>query len=252
MDPHKIRTELRPVLDAIHAAAAGWTVAVCSRERRMLGGLALLLDDCSITETSIAELLSRPLPETQQVLVIAGDGLDDGGADVLLDQLRESHPGRCRTVVVLSLAVVQERLECIWRKGPDAIVCLEACGEGQLLRAILSVLHGQGSVDPTLQRRLQQPSAAPLRLTEREQQLLIAIARGQDSSTIAALQQVRSDSIRRNLSALYRKVGVKNQRGLIAWGLQQGLLRPHDLQVGLRRHLHDPGRSRHRSATADH
>lgn len=124
--------------------------------------------------------------------------------------------------------------------------------KGQLLRAILLVLQGQGLVDPGLRQRLQQTSEAPPVLSDREQPLLLAVARGHDSDTIAALQQVRSDSIRRNLSALYRKVGVRNQRGLIAWGLQQGLLRPPDLHDAVPRQLHDPGHSRHRRRSADH
>ena len=28
---------------------------------------------------------------------------------------------------------------------------------------------------------------------------------------------------------LYRRTGVRDQRSLLAWGLDQGLLRPHDL-----------------------
>ena len=33
---------------------------------------------------------------------------------------------------------------------------------------------------------------------------------------------------------LYRRTGVTNQRGLIAWGLEHGLLRTHDLVCQLR------------------
>lgn len=252
VDPEQIREVLRPVLEAIHSAATGWTVAVCSRERALLGGLALLLEDCRFAEGSIAELLAQPLPTERRLLLICGDRLEDGGVDVLLEQLRLSHGGRCHSVVILPATIAQERLECIWRSGPDAIVCREACGDGQLLRSILHVLQGHGSVDPGLRRRLQQASEAPPVLNEREQQLLIAVARGHDSRTIASLQQVRSDSIRRNLSALYRKVGVKNQRGLIAWGLEQGLLRPPDLLVSPRPQLHGSGHSRHRQPAADH
>ncbi len=252
MDPVEIREVLQPLLDAIHAAAAGWTLAACSHERYLLGSLVMLLEDCSIAECSIAELLAQPLPADRRLLLICGDGLEDGGVDLLLEELRLSHPGRCHAVVVLPAAIPQERLAHVWRSGPDALVCREACGEGQLLRAILLVLQGQGLVDPGLRQRLQQNSEAPPVLSDREQQLLLAVARGHDSDTIAALQQVRSDSIRRNLSALYRKVGVRNQRGLIAWGLQQGLLRPPDLQDAVRPQLHDPGHSRHRRRSADH
>ena len=79
-------------------------------------------------------------------------------------------------------------------------------------------------------------------MKERERELLLAVARGHSSATIAALHQVRSDSVRRSLSALYRKVGVKDQRGLIAWGLEQGLLRPPDLLPPPRATVHQASR----------
>jgi DNA-binding CsgD family transcriptional regulator len=49
-------------------------------------------------------------------------------------------------------------------------------------------------------------AGTPLDLSPRERELILAVARGH--------------SIRRSLSALYRKVGVRNQRGLVAWGLE--------------------------------
>ena len=53
--------------------------------------------------------------------------------------------------------------------------------------------------------------------------------RGRSSREIAALRQVRCDSVRRQISHLYRKADVCNQRSLLAWALEQGLLRPADL-----------------------
>ena len=64
--------------------------------------------------------------------------------------------------------------------------------------------------------------------------LILALAHGQRVSDIAAGRQLRCDSVRRQLSHLYRRTGVRDQQALVAWGIDQGLLRPHDLVQQLR------------------
>ena len=241
------------MLEAITAAAAeGWTLAICSPERGFQAAVALLFDSCSLCAGSIAELLALPLPDHGRLLVICGDRLPDGGADTLIEELQQRLGAqRLQVLVILPRTVSQERLERIWQSGVAALVCRQNSGDGQLLRAVLQVLRGQSVLDPGLRRRLQHcdtsgamdPAGAiagPEVMTAQDRELLLAVARGHSSATIAALHQVRSDSVRRSLSHLYRKVGVRNQRGLIAWGLEQGLLRPPDL------------RPPHRSGESDH
>ncbi len=259
MTPDQIRARLQPLLQLITAAADGWTVAICSNEQWLRGSLAMVLDCCSLAAGSIAEFLALPLPAHGQVLVICGDQGMDGGADEVIGQLRQAvGKHRCHFLVILQESVGQERLEQIWRCGADALVCHEACGEGQLLQAILLVLRSQCSLDPGLRQRLQQApdrqvqASAAVALSERERELLLAVARGYSSSKIAVLQHIRSDSVRRALSALYRKVGVDDQRGLVAWGLEQGLLRPLDLRALPRLAAHPATGSRHRSQAAVH
>ncbi|MFM7677128.1 MAG: response regulator transcription factor [Synechococcus sp.] len=72
-----------------------------------------------------------------------------------------------------------------------------------------------------------------MELSPREQELILAVARGHTSRQIAALQQLRSDTVRRRLSQLYRRVGVRNQRALVAWGLARGLIRQPDLAAAV-------------------
>ena len=234
VDVDQYRAQLRALQDEIVLAAEGWTVVACSPQRHEKTAAMLLFESCSLTASSIADLLHQPYPPAGPVLVLCNDNCPDGGADELVFQLSQqlgSH--RRHFVVVLPQTITQERLQRIWRCGVDVLLCHESCGDGRLLRAVLLALHGRGSIDQDLQRRLQCPDGNPLgpiEIKEQERELLLAVARGHSSATIAALRQVRSDSVRRSLSALYRKVGVKNQRELIAWGLEQGLIRPPDLQ----------------------
>ena len=93
----------------------------------------LLLERCGEVTSSLAELLAIQLLETQRRLVICDDGLSDGGAVELVQQLRQrySHE-RCRVLIVVDPAINQQRLEQLWRCGPDGLGCLEHCGQGVL------------------------------------------------------------------------------------------------------------------------
>ncbi|WP_398335606.1 hypothetical protein [Vulcanococcus sp.] len=85
-----------------------------------------------------------------------------------------------------------------------------------------------------MQQRLQPGQCRLHQLSGEEQELIVDLARGHTCGEIALLRQRRCDSVRRALSNLYRRVGVRDQRALVAWGLEQGLLRPSDLVCQLR------------------
>ncbi|MCT0225595.1 LuxR C-terminal-related transcriptional regulator [Synechococcus sp. CS-1328] len=235
-----IRATIQPLLRSIAAASEGWTLAICSPDRMWLTASALLLERCTLIARSIAEFLTLPLPQQGRLLLLCDDQCADGGADDLIAQLRSLlGPERCRVVVCLAADVPQERLESLWRCGMDGICSRAAGREGALLQTILMVLRGQSCLDPLFRERLRTPSAVlgaegrAVQLTGREQELIVAVARGYTSRQIAVLQQLRSDTVRHRLSQLYRKVGVPNQRGLIAWGLDHGVIRRPDLGAAL-------------------
>jgi DNA-binding NarL/FixJ family response regulator len=98
------------------------------------------------------------------------------------------------------------------------------------LQAVLDLMAGRPCIDPVFDRRLRRRERHPRgQLSPAERELLLALAWGRSSAEIAALRQVRCDTVRRQRSHLYRKAGVADQRGLLAWALEQGLLRPPDL-----------------------
>ncbi|MCP9793467.1 response regulator transcription factor [Vulcanococcus limneticus Candia 3F8] len=258
LDPAALRASTRHLLTDIATAAEGWTVAICSEDLLLRASGALLLDCCSLVAGSIGELLIQLEATAGPLLVVCGDDCADGGADALIEQLRSAlGAARCRFVVVLADSVAPERLQRIWSSGAEALCCLQACGQGQLLHALLMVLRGQSCLDPLLRQRLQQPLALrgadgqALELSSREQELIAAVARGHNSREIAALHQLRGDTVRRYLSNLYRKVGVRDQRGLISWSLAHGLIRLPDLHSHPRPLQLGAEGSRHRSLGAD-
>jgi DNA-binding NarL/FixJ family response regulator len=87
------------------------------------------------------------------------------------------------------------------------------------------------SVDGAFRRRLKRSHRCTEQpaLSSKELELIHLLARGHNGPQIAALRQRRCDCIRRQLSVIYRKTGVRNQRGLIAWALAHGVIRQLDL-----------------------
>lgn len=168
-----------------------------------------------LTGEAAAIVLREELPRwCQGRLLVLCDDLDpDGGAIELIQQLRQRHGAhRCRFLVCLHSTIHQERLERIWRCGVDGLSCLDHCGNGHILQTLLILMRGLTCMDPLFTQRLRRLGAEALehQLEERDLQLIQALARGRSCREIAALWQLRYDSVRRLLSSLYHRVGVRN------------------------------------------
>jgi DNA-binding NarL/FixJ family response regulator len=235
MTPGKITNLLnqkQPVADA----AQGWTVVVCSADNELGAMAALLLPHCTPAAGSVTELLAGLPVGIEQLLVICDDTLPDGGATELMQQLRAAQPqATCRFLAYLPRTMAPERLEQLLAQGCDALCCRSSGGTGTVLSALVQALHGQQSVDEVFRRRLRRGSCGHSQrlLKPAEQELLLLVTRGHKAPQIADLRQRRYDTIRRQLSAIYRKTGVQDQRGLIAWALAHGVIRPLDLDSGI-------------------
>ena len=229
--PHPLSALHRRVIEACQ----GWTIAVCSRNTQ-IAVISTLLFERPLLSGSIAELLAQLPAAGAPLLLIADDDLPDGGADLLIELVRTAHgSGSCRVLIYLPRAINDARLQRLWHGGADALLSLESGGSGLGLNAILELVAGRPCIDPAFNQRLRRPHT--VRLRPREQELILALARGRSTREIAALRQVRCDSVRRQLCNLYRKTDVHDQQGLLAWGLEHGVLRPPDLACRLHRSL---------------
>ena len=236
---------LAPLHRRVVEACQGWSIAVCSRNTQ-IGVISSLLLEQPVLSGSIAELLGRLPSGASPLLLIADDDLPDGGADLLIEQVREqrrSQPGSadCRALIYLPRAIPDARLQRLWLGGADALLSLESGGSGLGFNAVLELVAGRSCIDPVFNQRLRHPHS--VRLRPQEQELILALARGRSTRDIAALRQVRRDSVRRQLCNLYRKTDVHDQQGLLAWGLEHGVLRPPDLACRLHRSLSRPAAS---------
>ena len=122
MEPAAIYGHHQPLHRQVLAACEGWRIAVCSGNAQVTVITKLLLEQ-TLKSRSIAELLAQ-LPEANEpLLVISDDNLPDGGADLLMDQVR-ARPGQglVRFLIVLPLAIADERLQQLWQQGADALL----------------------------------------------------------------------------------------------------------------------------------
>lgn len=141
--------------------------------------------------------LARHRPEVA-VVDISETGPFVAGA---IEPLRRAHPG-------LSI-VLTSRCQRVLPAPPQAVGAASFIRAGSpteeivaAVRAVLSIDHAQPA-----------PSAAPPRadLNDRERELLVLISRGATSREIAAHLHLGPDSVKKNASALYRKLGVRNR-----------------------------------------
>jgi DNA-binding NarL/FixJ family response regulator len=242
MNPQTYLEHLELLRQAIRELSEHWTMVLCTPDQCLVAVTTLLLEQAIPVAASTAELLTLELPQEHRLLVICDDSGSDGGAEELMLQMRYRHgPRRCHFLIGLERNVPQQRLERLWRSGAHAILCRQNCGEGQMMQAIAVLMRGNTFLDPALGERLRHPlacsvlMASHLTLSAREEELIRLVAHGRNSREIAALKQVRDDSVRHELSELYRKTGVRSRDGLLAWGLEHGLIRSHDLRARLKR-----------------
>ena len=155
-----------------------------------------------------------------------------------LERIRASAP----RVAVVILTTYNE--DAFLLRGLQAGACgylLKDCPLETLLHAIRAAARGETLLQPEMVARLLKAqagaAASPLavtragnkpRLTERELEILAAVARGERSKEIAARLGLTRRTIETYLTAIYQKLEVDSRAAAVAVALEQGLLRPKE------------------------
>lgn len=96
-----------------------------------------------------------------------------------------------------------------------------ARGEALLSPEVLArVLAGPGAPAPVVPAS----GPGPLALTEREREVLAAVARGERSKEIAARLHITERTVKAHLASIYNKLGVDSRAAAVAVAAQRGLL----------------------------
>lgn len=146
---------------------------------------------------------------------------DDSGIDVIRDLSRKSIP-------CVALSVVDD--------SQDVLAALRAGARGYLLKsdrierlvaAIGEALGGESPLSGGIAHHLVeaiQPSELPVELTERERDVLVALARGLTYQEAADALGLKLGTVQGYVKAIYAKLDVTSKTEACAWALRHGLV----------------------------
>ena len=197
----------------------------------------------------------RLILETEEDLALVGEAANGEEAlslcaelkpDVVLMDLRM--PGVDGLTAIERLHVQQPEVAVVilTTYNEDALMLrgLQAGARGYLLKdtsraalfdTIRAAARGETLLGPDIMARVlahatsPAPAKAPsedVSLTDREREVLAAVARGERSKEIAAHLGISERTVKAHLASIYEKLGVDSRAGAIAAAAQRGLLPP--------------------------
>jgi len=204
----------------------------------------LVADDQEIVRTGLAMILSAQ--DGIEVVATAVDGQD------AVEQARALRPDVCLldirmprlngieatralagpdvadplAIVVVTTFDLDEYVYGALQAGAKGFL-LKDCGPALLTHAVRAAADGGSLIAPTVTTRLLKSFAmadAPVqptsRLTDREEQVLLAVARGLTNHEVAAELYISLSTVKTHLGSLMAKLGVRNRVELALWAYQ--------------------------------
>jgi NarL family two-component system response regulator YdfI len=200
-------------------------------------GLCLILEteaDFEVVGEAADGASAVRLAEEMQPQVVVMDlrmpGLDGIAA---IDQIRTRWPA----IAVVILTTYNE--DELMLRGLRAGACsylLKDTNRQTLFDTLRAAVRGEVLLNPDVLARVlgqaslpqARPSQAPgdgVTLTGREQEVLVAVARGERSKEIAAQLQISERTVKAHLASIYNKLGVDSRAAAVALAAQRGWLR---------------------------
>jgi DNA-binding NarL/FixJ family response regulator len=140
-------------------------------------------------------------------------------------------------VLVLASATDEGHANAALRAGADGFLLTDASPE-ELTAAVRVVAAGDAVITPTLTRALidavrAEPAPRPLRrdvgldnLTQRERDVLTAVASGWSNSEIALRLSIAPTTVKSHVSHILAKIGARARVQAVAFAYESGLIRP--------------------------
>jgi DNA-binding NarL/FixJ family response regulator len=184
--------------------------------------------EASDGHTAVAE--TRRLHPDVAVLDVRMPRLDGLAATEAILSL----PGNTTKVLVLTTYDVDGYLYRVLRAGASGFL-LKSLPPEELVSAIRVAARGDALIDPSVTRRLAAQfadSIAPLesppelaRLTSREREVLLLIARADSNAEIAAKLHVGEETVKTHVSRVLAKLGLPDRVHAVVYAYQHGLIR---------------------------
>ncbi|WP_436794668.1 response regulator [Actinospongicola halichondriae] len=211
----------------------------------------LLADDQEIIRTGLRMILNA-----QPDIVVVGEAADGGEAVTLAQQLRPDvclfdirMPGldgieatrqlagpdvaEPLAVVVITTFDLDEYVHGALKAGARGFLLKDA-GPELLVQAIEAAANGDALIAPSVTARLLAtfahrdediPPAQPVApLTDREEEVLLSVARGRTNAEIATDLFISVSTVKTHLSSLMNKLGARNRVEIAMWAYETGRL----------------------------
>jgi NarL family two-component system response regulator YdfI len=212
----------------------------------------LIADDHLIVREGLRLIL-----ETEPGFELVGEAVDGSDAlrqaselqpDVVLMDLRMPKMDGLTALESLRVEQPQVAIVILTTYNEDELVRrgLRAGARGYLLKdtdrqslfdTIRAAARGETLLKPDILSRLLTPTGSPtvtktaqegLELTEREREVLQAVARGERSKEIAYHLRITERTVKAHLASIYNKLGVDSRAAAVTVAIQRGLLHPND------------------------
>jgi NarL family two-component system response regulator YdfI len=143
-----------------------------------------------------------------------------------IERLRETHPHIA--VVILTTYNEDDLMVRGLRAGARGYLLKDTDRE-TLFHAIRAAARGEMLLKPEVVAKVLAHAAAPqpaadLELTEREREVLDAVARGERSKEIAVRMGITERTVKAHLTNIYNKLGVDSRAAAVAEAIQRGWL----------------------------
>ncbi|GAA4621086.1 response regulator transcription factor [Actinoallomurus vinaceus] len=209
-------------------------VLIADDQAMVRGGLRLILEDqpditvvAEAADGAEAVALARRLRPDVCLVDIRMPGLD--GIAVTRALAGPGVPDPLRVVIVTTFDL-DEYVYGALRAGAAGFILKDA-GPTLLVEAVRAARTGEALISPSVTVRLLKhlapagtpttPTAVPL--SERETEVVRAIARGRTNQEIAAELFISVSTVKSHLASVQMKLGVRNRVQIAAWAWENGL-----------------------------
>jgi len=138
-------------------------------------------------------------------------------------------------VVVITTFDLDEYVYAALRAGARGFL-LKNAGIEMLAQAVHAAANGDALIAPSVTARLLEtfaangPATSPVQpidpLTEREEQILAAVARGRTNNEIAGESYITLSTVKSHITSLMTKLGARNRVEIAMWAYETNRVRP--------------------------
>lgn len=204
-------------------------VAIVDDHEAVLEGFRRFMETSGIShvETFITahELMDRVRNALFDVIVVDVE-LPDMDAELLIDNIRTCQPKA--KIIIHTMHEEMWVVHKITKKHVDGVLYKTAHLQ-QLLEAIVAVHEGRHYFCTVFKKKQNDYLVQNNILSDREQEVLVEIARGHSTKEIASLLFIAENTVENHRKSLFRKLHARNVATLIINAITAGYVNPAEL-----------------------